>query len=208
MKFKNSNSTLAKIWLALSGDEVKLMQATLDNGTVIEAEAWEIGEAVFIVTEDGNVPLPEGTYALEDGTSLVVEEEGVIASVGSAEAPEEETAEDKAAEVEQSEEPTFVTRADLEAALAPILEKISAEEAKLEEVEQSEEVKPEVVEQSKQEPETVNLSEDAMPAAAPVKPNPERAAEQKQIKLHSANRPLTTKDVVANKIYAINPKKK
>jgi len=203
MKFKNSNSTLAKIWLALSGDEVKLMQATLDNGTVIEAEAWEIGEAVFIVTEDGNVPLPEGTYALEDGTSLVVEEEGVIASVGSAEAPEEETAEDKAAEVEQSEEPTFVTRADLEAALAPILEKLSAEEVKPEEVEQ-----PEVVEQSKQEPEAVELSEDAMPAATPVKPNPERAAEQKQIKLHSANRSMTTKDVVAKKIYAINPKKK
>ena len=33
--------------------EVKLMQATLDNGTVIEAESWEAGEPVFIVGEDG-----------------------------------------------------------------------------------------------------------------------------------------------------------
>jgi len=72
---------------ALLNTSVKLAQQTLDNGTVIEAESFEAGQSVFIVTEDERVALPIGEYKLEDGRSLVVEEEGVIASIGEAEAP-------------------------------------------------------------------------------------------------------------------------
>ncbi len=85
------NSTETSKETKLETQETKLAQATLKNGTVIESENFEAGQEVFIVTEDEKVALPVGEYELEDGETLVVEEEGIIASIGAAEeAPEEE----------------------------------------------------------------------------------------------------------------------
>ena len=39
-------------------EEVKLAQATLENGTVIESESFEAGSEVFIVSEEDRVALP------------------------------------------------------------------------------------------------------------------------------------------------------
>lgn len=181
--------------------EVKLMQATLDNGTVIEAESWEAGEPVFIVGEDGeNIPLPEGSYATEDGTQIVVQEEGIIAEVMGSN-KEEEMSEDA---------PNYVTQEQLEAAISSVVEKLSAEK-----VEQSkEEPKKEEakVEASKQEPEQkeeakVEMSADDMPAATPLKANPERDSEKRNLKLYSQKRPQTTGDTVRNKIFNIKKRK-
>ena len=77
-----ATDTLKKV-KTLLGLEVSLEQMKLDNGTVIEAEKFEAGESVFIVTEDEKVALPIGEYELEDGTKLIVEEDGVIATIGS-----------------------------------------------------------------------------------------------------------------------------
>lgn len=81
--------------------EVKLDKATLENGTIIEAEEFKEGEAVFIVTEDEKVPLPIGDYDLEDGSVLVVTEEGVI---GAVKEEEEEVVEEEEVEVEAEAE--------------------------------------------------------------------------------------------------------
>ena len=71
-----SNNVIEKIKDVLNlNEEVKLEQAKLDNGTVIEADSFESGVEVFIVTEDEKVALPVGEYALEDGKILVVAEE-------------------------------------------------------------------------------------------------------------------------------------
>ncbi len=70
----------------LLGMEVNLAQMKLENGTVIEAEAFEPEMAVFIVNEEDRIALPVGEYLLEDGMLLKVEVEGVIASI---EMPEE-----------------------------------------------------------------------------------------------------------------------
>ena len=90
----------------LLGMETKLAQAKLENGTVIEAEAMAEGNEIFIVTEEERIAMPVGEYQLEDGQVLIVEEEGIIASVGAAEeAPEEEVeaeiAEDLSEEVNE-----------------------------------------------------------------------------------------------------------
>jgi hypothetical protein len=61
---------------------------TLENGTVLEAESFEAGQEVFILTDDEKVALPVGEYELEDGMILVVAEEGLIAEIK--EAVEEE----------------------------------------------------------------------------------------------------------------------
>ena len=84
----------------LLGLQVKLEQMTLENGTVIEADSFEAGQAVFIVTEDGQVPLPVGDYTLPDGKMLVVTEDGMIGEVKEAEAPESPEVEVEAAEAE------------------------------------------------------------------------------------------------------------
>ena len=71
----------------LLGMEVKLAQMKLDNGTVIEAEAFEPEMAVFIVNEEDRIAMPVGEYVLEDGNILKVDVEGIIAAI---EMPEEE----------------------------------------------------------------------------------------------------------------------
>lgn len=70
-------------------EDVKLEQMQLEDGGMIEADAFEAGQAVFIVNEDERTPLPVGSYMLSDGMELVVEEEGVIASIGEPVAEEE-----------------------------------------------------------------------------------------------------------------------
>jgi len=76
------NSTVNKI-KALLGMEVKLEQMMLMDGvTVLEADAFEMDNEVFIVTEDEQkIPLPVGEYELESGMILVVEVEGIIKEV-------------------------------------------------------------------------------------------------------------------------------
>jgi hypothetical protein len=85
-------------------EEVKLAQAKLDNGTVLEAEAFEAGQPIFIVSEEDRIAVPVGEYLMEDGRVLVVTEEGVIGEIKEA-AAEEETTEVEV-EVEAAAEPS------------------------------------------------------------------------------------------------------
>lgn len=202
----NYKSFLTKLKVSL-GVEVKFEQMNLADGTAIEAESFEAGEAVFIVNEDGNIPLPVGSYDLEDGRQLLVEEEGLIAAVGAAESEAEE-------EMEKDASPEYVTKADFDAFVQSVTEMLSKQakpEAEEMSGEQTEETKVEV-EASKQveaktEKEasnevTIEMSADDMPAAAPVKVNPERQAEKQAIQF-STKRPATIKDSVFAKIAAI-----
>ena len=92
------NSTINKI-KSLLGMEVKLEQMMLMDGvTVLEADAFEMDNEVFIVTEDEQkIPLPVGEYELESGMILVVEVEGIIKEV------KEAVVEEVAPEVEAPE---------------------------------------------------------------------------------------------------------
>ena len=58
--------------------QIKLEEQKLDNGTRIEAESFEKGKEIFIISDDERVAMPVGEYMLEDGRLLVVEEEGMI----------------------------------------------------------------------------------------------------------------------------------
>lgn len=119
-----SNNVIEKIKDVLNlNEEVKLEQAKLDNGTVIEADAFESGVEVFIVTEDEKVALPVGEYALEDGKLLVVTEEGIISEIKDAEA-EEETEEVEEVEAKE-EEMGYATKEEL-AEVKSMIEEIKA----------------------------------------------------------------------------------
>lgn len=176
-----SQETLSKIMELLNlQDEVKLESMKLENGTTIEAEAFEANQEVFIVTEDERIALPVGEYELEDGRMLVVAEEGVIAEMRDAneEAPAEEPTEEvEANEEEEKEEMGYATKEELSAAVAEMKEMIeeikammSPKEEEMAEEPQAEEPKEELAEEVVEE--EVEMSADE-PAAKPIKHSPE-----------------------------------
>lgn len=142
-------------------DEVKLESMKLENGTTIEAEAFEANQEVFIITEDEEkIALPVGEYTLEDGRILVVAEEGIIAEVREGEAPEAPETEEVVEEVEQAEEEemSYATKQELSAAVAEMKEMI-------------EEIKA-MVSPKEEDMAEVEMSANE-PAAKPIKHNPE-----------------------------------
>jgi hypothetical protein len=161
-----SQETLSKIMELLNlQDEIKLESMKLDNGTVIEAEAFEANQEVFIVTEDDEkIALPIGEYTLEDGRILVVAEEGIIAEVrdGGEEAPAEEPAQEEEveqAEEEPKEEMSYATKEELSAAVAEMKAMI-------------EEIKAMMSPKEEEMSEEVEMSADE-PAAKPIKHSPD-----------------------------------
>jgi len=179
---------------ALLNTNVKLAQQTLDNGTVIEAESFEAGQSVFIVTEDERVALPIGEYKLEDGRSLVVEEEGVIASIGEAEAPSEEVvveAEEEVIETEVPEEVAPEVEAIVQAVVdvvAPAIEEVKEELKELKKKFDDSYEKKEEKEEKKEE------------MSKKFKHSPERRASKKQEVKFSQNRNETTLDRVLRQL--------
>jgi hypothetical protein len=85
--------------------EVELAQkSTADEQAIFDSENFEQGDAVFIVTPDGNVPVPEGTYTLEDGMTITVDGNGVILQVQTAETEEVEAKDEEMKEQIDEEE--------------------------------------------------------------------------------------------------------
>ena len=171
-------------------EKVELATAKLENGTVLEAEAFEAGNEIFIVTEDERVALPVGDYTLEDGKMLVVAEEGIIAEI-------KDLDEEEAEEEVEAEDLGYVTKEELAEAVSEI--KAMIEDMKKEEM--SEEVVEEAtdeVELSEELPKEVKeeLSE---PAAEPIAHNPEQKNNNIGVKF-AQNRKQTTLDKVMSKI--------
>ena len=193
----NKVKELVGVEASVEVQEVKLAQATLENGTVIESESFEIGSEVFIVTEDEKVALPVGEYSLEDGEQLKVEEEGIIAAIGKPEEPAEEEASKEEELEEEKEEMGYATKEEL-AEVKSMIEEIKAmiEKDKKEMSEEVEETDKE--ELSKQEEkEELQLEK--------VTHNPE-AEPKREMKLYGQKRQLTTADRVFAKISNIKNK--
>ena len=169
----------------LLGMEVKLAQMKLKDGvTVIEAEAFEPEQAVFIVNGEERIAMPVGEYELEDGMILVVAVEGVIAEIKEMQVEEEapEVEEEVEAQIEtpstQSTPKRIVESVSKEMFFAEI-EKLRTEIAELKSV--------------KQELSSDNVVE-------PLTHSPEIKNEVKLNKI-STNRQMTTQDIVMAKLF-------
>lgn len=170
---------------------VELAQATLENGTVIKAEEMVAGKEVFIVTDDEKVALPVGDYKLEDGQTLIVEEEGIIASIGEAQEEEVEAEEVETELEEEKEEMEYATKAEL-SEIREMVEEIKSMLEPKEEMsaeEKAEEAVEDIVEEVKEE----------LSAIEKVNHNPE-TEEDKSVFLYSQKRAETTLDRVLAKI--------
>lgn len=97
-------------------NEMKFDQATLTDGTIIEYEALEIGQAVFVVADGESIPAPEGTHSLSgelEGVSIIVDANGVITEI----------VDEREASVEEASAETKETTND-----EPVAESMSAED--------------------------------------------------------------------------------
>jgi hypothetical protein len=98
----NAETTLDRVMIALGikskeSESINInleTMKTLDGQATFDAETFEVGSPIFVVTQDGNIPAPQGEFAMEDGTIVSVDDKGYIAEISSAEeeAPEEEVA--------------------------------------------------------------------------------------------------------------------
>ena len=84
--------------------EEAFVDAKLIDGTIIRYESLEIGAALSVVGEDGEiVPAPDGQHELESG-EVVRTEEGVIVEILEPETEEVEEVEEEAKDEEKEEE--------------------------------------------------------------------------------------------------------
>jgi hypothetical protein len=179
----------------LLGMEVKLEQMKLADGvTVLEADVFEGGNEIFIVTEDEQkIPVPVGEYELEDGRILVVVEEGIIAEVKEKEVEEEEVEEPEAeveVETEKKEEMETSKAAPKKTIESVVKETFFSEIEKLQS--ENETLKAEL--SKLKEEKEVELSE-----VKPISFNPENENKVESIKIAS-RRPRTIMDSVLNKL--------
>lgn len=95
---------LKKAAEALETKEVKMMaQGTLQAGETIvtPADEWASGVEVFVISSEGeNIPLAQGEYTLDDGSMIIVTQDGLVEEFRPVEMKKKEEKE----EVEASEE--------------------------------------------------------------------------------------------------------
>ena len=174
---------------ALLGLEVQLEERMLENGTRFEADAFEAGREVFIVTdEDERIAVPAGEYLLDDGMMLVVEEDGIIAEM-------KESVEEEVEEVVE----------------APVVEEVqAAEEADVQDWEGMEKriknLEDAIADLKADKENKVEASEievnDEVELSA-IKHNPESKNEVEPVN-YAQNRPMNTQDRVFARLFNNN----
>ena len=190
------------VGVELAEESVNLAEMKLENGTVLVAEEFKAGEAIFIKSEEEQIALPVGEYKLENEMILVVKEEGLISEIKEVEAEKEEEEEVEAAELEKEvdkEEMRYVTKEEFTKAVDEI--KLMIEEMGKEKEEMSEETATEEVKEELQETELSATKEEAV---EPIKHNPETEQNKKGKFLFGQKRTETTMDRVFSKIASNN----
>ena len=195
------NSTLLEKIKAMLSNEVKLEQMLMGDGvTKIEAETFEAGKEVFVVTEDEQkIAVPVGEYELEDGRILVVVEEGIISEVKEKEeeveeeVKEEETTEEAPVEEEMSEAvatPKKTIESIVKETFFSEIERLTNE---------NEMLKAELAKITKVD-EVANESTELSEIPAPISFNPENESAVTHVKIGS-KAPKGIIDSVLNKMY-------
>jgi len=135
----NANEAINKIKLMLGLNEettpaipeptienVELAESTLVDGTIVRVDGeFEPGKSIFVVTEEGDVPAPDGAHETTDGL-IVTTEGGVIVSIEEKAAEEAPAAEETVVVEEASAEFSEDFVNSIVDTLKPALEQIDA----------------------------------------------------------------------------------
>ncbi len=186
-------------------EKVNLAEMKLQNGTVVEAEKFEKGEAIFIKSDEEKIALPVGEYVLEDGRLLVVEEEGLIADMRDVSddvpAKEEDMKEEDLAEEKEDMMPEDEAAVYDWAGMEKRIKNLEIAVAKLKEAKEGgddkvEAAKEEIIEEVKEELSTeVELSTET---AEPIKHSPE--LKEEGFKINKSNYPKTLQARIYEKL--------
>jgi len=207
-----AESTLNKVKVLL-GIDVKLEEMKLENGTRFEADKFEKGSEVFIVSDDGQrIPVPVGEYLTDEGKYLYVVEEGIIDEVKEEKEEEMEVEDKEIDEVEAKDDGKEADVEDwsgmekriknLEDAIADLKSRLGEDKEYMEEdskEDSKEESKEELSAEVKEEVKEVELSEEVKP----FKHNPE-AKNKVEMNLYAQNKPMSTQDRVFKKLFNNN----
>ena len=184
-------------------EQVQLEQAKLADGTVIEADSFEVGLAVFVPVEDGeSIPLPEGKYELDNGNTISVDGNGVIVALEPTEAMDEEVAEEAAPEMAEAEVAAPVAKKVIESQVKEtIFSKVemSAVQLELSNAQAEIETLKETVKSLELEKATLQESLDNEPAAAPLSRSPQSGTSKLQSEV-SGEMKLSAKQAMRNRI--------
>ena len=190
----NTNQTLNKV-RTLLGIEVKLEQMKLDNGAVLEAEAFEVGAEIFVVADEERVAVPVGEYVTADGMTIVVAEEGIIGEIKEAGAEEEEAAEEEAPVEEEVVEEDLSTET---ATPKKVIESVSKETF----FSEIEKLRTEIAELklAKVEVEVEEVSVELSEEVEGISHNPENGTAKKELNLYSQKGKNNTMSRIFNKL--------
>lgn len=151
--------------------ELKFKDSKANNGEIVvrvEADEFEDGLPLFVITEDGLIKAPAGKHTLEDGRVLEVNEDGIIESI---EAPKAEVEVELEKEGEKKEEEMAEEKKEDEKVID--MEKVAELESRITELESIIkdvlETSKEVASFSSQIGEKLNLVIDEMPADKEIK---------------------------------------
>jgi hypothetical protein len=180
----------------LLGMEVKLEQMKLMDGvTVLEADMFEAGNEIFVVTEDEQkIPVPVGEYEMEDGRMLIVVEEGIISEI-------KEKVEEEEVEVEEPIEEEAKKEQEMETAKSAPKKVVEStiKESFFSEIEalkkENETLKAELSKLNEVKENEVELSEEVKPISF----NPENENKVETFK-YATKRQRTIMDSVLNKL--------
>ena len=179
----NLNEVFKRIEMALAPNEEEIQEVQgasmrLANGVMLEAEAFEAGNNVFLVGEDGEkIPAPVGEHLLEDGRTLVIVEEGIIAEMREAATPEATPTATELADEEISVEVPEAAAPELEQIVEAVVEAVAPaiEEVK----EQIEEMKRRFEEIAKKEEEEEKVDMSAAAKRLKAAPKEKKVAMQR-----------------------------
>lgn len=209
----NLLTKLTKIAASFSKEleAVKLEQQKLADGTVIEADSFEVGQAAFLPTEDGEaIPLPAGAYELDGGITIEVDDMGVIIDVVETAAKEEapEEAEEEATPEMAKPELTPTAKKIIESNVKEtVFSQVELKAAvDLAKVEASKEVTTlnETIASLKLERDTLQERLDNEPAAAKLNRSPEGRGKEKTGSGQAPERKSTANSRILERIQNLN----
>lgn len=180
------------VGVELSETKTELAEIVLENGTVLVAESFEAGKAIFIKTEEEEIALPVGEYEYE-GKVLVVKEEGLIDSIKEAEAEAEAEEEAETEEVEAKEEVQFVSVEQFNSTIEEL-------KALITELKSETELSEETKEETEEEEVVTELAAVKEELVAPIKHNPEEMQSSNTGRKIAPKRERTIMDSVFSKI--------
>ena len=92
----NSKQAIGKIMSILGLKAQSFYEAKTEQGIPVKIDGdLEIGAPIYVSTEEGMIPAPQGTHKLDDGSEIEVDEDGKVSKIKMGDMEMEKTEDEK-----------------------------------------------------------------------------------------------------------------